>query len=184
MQRSLASFLVALAFLIAWPRLAGAQPSDPAAAFFDNRVLHDIYLSINSRDFQTLKDHYLEDTYYPADFKWGTEVVRNVAVRSRGTGSRSGTKLGLRVDFDYYTTNQKFVGLKSLVLRNSEQDPTNMHEQIAMLLFRKLGLFAPRETFARLFINNAYQGVYSVVESIIQVPVCHVPSHVISSGPG
>lgn len=41
-----------------------------------------------------------------------------------------------------------------------------MHEQLSMLFFRKLGLAAPRETYARLFVNNAYAGLYSVVESI------------------
>jgi hypothetical protein len=35
-----------------------------------------------------------------------------------------------------------------------------------MLLFRRLGLPAPREAQTRLYINNAYAGVYSIVESI------------------
>ena len=146
-----------------------APPSDPAIGFFNNAVLHDIYLTINTKDWQTLQDAYLENTYYPADLRWGTEIVRNTGIRSRGTGSRSGTKPGLRIDFDRYTSNQKFLGLKSIILRNSTQDATNMHEQISMLFFRKLGLIAPRETFARLFINNGYAGLYSVVESIDKV---------------
>ena len=107
-----------------------------------------------------------DNTYYPVDFKWGTTTVRNAGIRSRGTGSRSGEKPGLRLDFDRYTSNQKFLGLKSLVFRNSTQDPSNMHEQLSMLLFKRLGLVAPREIYARLFVNNAYAGLYSIVESI------------------
>ena len=55
--------------------------------------------------------------------------MRNAGIRSRGTGSRSGAKPGLRLDFDRYKSDQRFLGLKSLVLRNSTQDATNMHER-------------------------------------------------------
>ena len=57
------------------------------------------------------------------------QIVRNVGIRSRGMGSRSGIKPGLRVDFDRYTTDQKFLGLKSFILRNNTQDASNMRER-------------------------------------------------------
>jgi spore coat protein H len=41
-----------------------------------------------------------------------------------------------------------------------------MHERLGMLLFRRLGLLAPREAHTKLYINNAYAGLYSIVESI------------------
>ena len=92
--------------------------------------------------------------------------MRNIGIRSRGTGSRSGVKPGLRVDFDRYTTDQKFLGLKSFVLRNNTQDASNMHERLSMLLFRRLGLPASREAHTKLYINNEYVGLYTIVESI------------------
>ncbi len=143
----------------------GATPL-PADAFFDDSQVHSIYLTINSKDWQSLQEHVLENTYYPSDFKWNTDVVRNIGIRSRGTGSRYGAKPGLRIDFDRYTTKQEFLGLKSVILRNQTQDPSNMHERISMLLFQRLGVQAPREAFARLYINNAYSGLYSIVESV------------------
>src|SRR5881396_3442577 len=75
-------------------------PPRPADALFNDTVLHEIRLAINSRDWLSLKSHYMENTYYPCDVRWGPLVVRNVGMRSRGTGSRSGVKPGLRVDFD------------------------------------------------------------------------------------
>ena len=139
------------------------QPWEP---FFDDTVVHEIRLAINSRDWQSLQVHYLDNTYYPCDFRWRDQVVRNIGIRSRGTGSRSGVKPGLRVDFDRYTTDQKFLGLKSFVLRNQSQDASNMHERLSMLLFRRLGLPAPREAHTKLFINNQYEGLYTIVESV------------------
>jgi len=169
-RRSLVAARAILACVVlVFPVAAAGQtppPPDLAAPFFNNAVVHDIYFTINNKDWQTLKENYLDNTYYPVDFKWGTTIVRNSGIRSRGTGSRSGAKPGLRLDFDRYTGSQKFLGLKSLVLRNSTQDPTNMHEQLAMLFFKRLGLVAPREVYARLFVNNVYAGLYSIVESI------------------
>jgi len=137
-----------------------------ADAFFDDTVLHEIRLDINSRDWQSLKDHFLENTYYPCDFRWRDQVVRYIGIRSRGHGSRSGVKPGLRIDFNRYTSGQTFVGLKSVILRNNTQDASSMRERISMLLFRRLGIAAEREAFATLYVNNAYAGLYTIVESI------------------
>lgn len=137
-----------------------------ADAFFDDTVLHEIRLVINSRDWQALKDQYLDNTYYPTDFSWREHTVRNIGIRSRGTGSRSGIKPGLRVDFDRYSTDRKFLGLKSFVLRNNTQDPSNMHERLSMLLFRRMGLLASREAHTKLYVNNTYAGLFTIVESI------------------
>ena len=41
-----------------------------------------------------------------------------------------------------------------------------MHERLAMAMFARLGQAAPRESYCRLFINNEYQGLYAIVESV------------------
>src|SRR5205085_5278722 len=129
-------------------------------------VLHDIFITINSKDWSSLKEHFLDNTYYPCDLKWNGQTVRNIGIRSRGNGSRSGVKPGLRVDFDRYTTDQKFLGLKTFILRNNTQDPSGMRERLSMALFKRMGLIAEREAHARLFINNAYVGLFTIVESL------------------
>jgi hypothetical protein len=143
-----------------------AATADPADRFFDDTVLHDIRLTCNPRDWASLKANFLDDTYYICDFRWNDQTVRNIGIRSRGTGSRSGVKPGMRFDFDRYTTAQKFLGLKSIVLRNNTQDPSGIRERLAMLMFRRMGLHAPHEAHARLFVDNAYVGLYTIVESI------------------
>jgi len=145
---------------------APAAAADPSDRFFDDSQLHDIKLTCNSRDWESLNQHYLDDTYYICDFRWSDQVLRNIGIRSRGTGSRSGVKPGLRVDFDRYTTDQKFLGLKSVILRNNTQDPSGLRERLGMLMFRRMGLKGLREAHARLFVNNAYVGLYTMVESV------------------
>ena len=100
------------------PRPASAA-IDPTAEFFDDSVVHDLRLWINSRDWETLKTNFLSNAYYPADLQWKTTTVRNVGIRSRGNGSRSGFKPGLRVDIDRYSSTQKFLGAE--VVRAAQQ---------------------------------------------------------------
>jgi spore coat protein H len=157
----LAAVVTALALADAAP--AAAQTSDD---IFEPGTIQELRLTINTRDLRNLRAAYLENTYYTADLQWRNIRVRNVGVRSRGNASRSDVKLGLRVDFNRYVTGQTFLGLKSFVLKNLWQDPSMMREQMAMALFRRLGHPAPRESFCRLYINNEFQGLYVIVESV------------------
>src|SRR5439155_8893074 len=45
-------------------------------------------------------------------------------------------------------------------------DASGMRERLSMLMFRRMGMVAEREAHARLFINNAYSGLYTIVESL------------------
>lgn len=148
------------------PRMRGLLPTLPSDALFNDSVLHEIRLDINSKDWQTLRDNYLTNEYYPCDFRWNGQVVRNVGIRSRGQASRSATKPSLRVDFNRYTAGQTLLDLKSVVLRNNATDFSNLHERISMLLYARMGLPAPRVAHTRLFINSTYQGLYSIVEAL------------------
>lgn len=141
---------------------AFAQTQDD---FFDDSVLQEVHLTISERDWQALKTNFLEDTYYAADLTWRGVIVRNVGIRSRGSGTRSGTKPGLRIDINRYISNQEFLGLKAFELKNMAADPSLLRETVAMKLYAQAGLVAPREAHARLYINNEYSGVYVIVES-------------------
>src|SRR5262245_49769625 len=96
--RSFYRFAPAIALMVvavaAGAARAHAQTAshDPAAALFDDTVVHDLQLTISTRDWQSLKEHFRENTRYPADLRWRDQTARNIAVRSRGNGSRSGTK--------------------------------------------------------------------------------------------
>jgi spore coat protein H len=142
---------------------ASAQTSDD---LFNPEALQRIDLWLNSADWAKLKAAFQENTYYPADMTWNGQTVHNVGIRSRGLGSRSSTKPGLRVDFDRYSTGQHFLGLKSLVLDNLTQDKTGVRETVTMRFFTRLGIPAPRETHTRLYVNGDYVGLYGLVESV------------------
>lgn len=156
---------VALACLVLGTPVAPAR-GQTTDDFFSGDVLQEVSPFVNSRDWDTLRSTFLENTYYPCDFTWRDVTVRNVGIRSRGLGSRSSTKPGLRVDFDRYSSKQKFLGLKSIVLDNLTQDPSMLKERLTMRFLQKMGQPASRETHVRLFVNGEYFGLYASVESV------------------
>jgi uncharacterized protein (TIGR03437 family) len=153
--------------LLSGAALACGQTTDD---FFNDQVVHEIRLDVRPQDFETLKRDFQFNTYYPADFHWkfnGRDItIPNIAIRSRGRGSRSPDKPNLRLDFNRYELNQKFIGLSSAVLKSNNQDGSMLREQSIMKLWDRVGLPASRETFCRLYVNNQYQGMYLLVEEI------------------
>ena len=74
---------------------------------------------------------------------------------ARGAASAATpSKPALRIDFDRYTTGQRFLGLKSLTLDNLWQHGSFVAESTTMAFFERMGQPAPRESFCRLYINN------------------------------
>ena len=155
-----------LRFLLPLIVLATPASGQTDGDFFNDDELGELRLYVNSRDWQALHERYTENTYYPGDFRWRGMVVRNVGIRSRGAGTRNGRKPGLRVDIDRYASSQEFLGLKSFVLDNHNSDASMLHERLAMRFFQRMGLPAPRETPVKLYVNEEFAGVYSIVESI------------------
>jgi spore coat protein CotH len=146
--------------------IAPAPAPLPSDALFDSTQVKRIDLRVNSTDWEKLKANFQVNEYYPADVVFEGQTVRNAGIRSRGVGSRSGTKPGLRVDFNRYTDDQTFLGLSAFVLDNLTQDASTVHETVAMKLFAKLGIPAPREAHVRLYVNNQFAGVYVAIEEI------------------
>lgn len=150
---------------------ASAQDSSQpltADSLLDGSQLQEIWLHVNATDWQQLIAGYREGTYYPADLEWRGLRVSNVGIRVRGRLSRNDHKPSLRVDFNRYVSGQEFLGLKSLVLNSSWQDPSMIRDRVSMAGFRRMGIAAPRESHTRLYIGarREYAGVYTVVESV------------------
>ncbi|MBI4891530.1 MAG: CotH kinase family protein [Acidobacteria bacterium] len=154
--------------LLALPALASSQESVAytVADFFDGSQLQTLRIEMVPSDWQRLKDNYLEDTYYRCRMEWKDLVVEDASIKSRGSGSRNPLKPGLGIDFSKVVSSHRFLGLKSLVLRNSVQDDSMVHERLAMAVFERMGLVSLRTASAELYVNGEYAGLYQMVEPI------------------
>jgi spore coat protein H len=159
----------AIAPLVLLVGLAAPGAAQTADDVFDPHVLHTLHVTIHSQDWDDLKANPASHDHYPADVTWNGIRARNVGVRSRGSGSRLGTKPSLEVRFDRYATRQRFLGLRSLVVDNLATDPSMLRERLALAFLARLGLPAPRTSHVRVFVNGEYAGLGALVEPIDSV---------------
>lgn len=148
-----------LLLLAARPLLAG----DP---IFDQRFLHETRIVMDPNDWLSLRHNYLTNQYYSANITIDGETIPQAGIRSRGAGSRSGDKPGLRVDVNKYVLSQEFHGYKTLVLDNLVQDPSYLRERLAYLVFEAMGIPSPQLSHTRLYVNDQYWGLYALIEPI------------------
>ena len=136
-----------------------------AIPFLDDSTVQVINITMDPNDWATLQQNYLLNTYYHAAFTWNG-IAENVGIRSHGGGSRSPIKPNLDINFAHYTKTQTFLGLPFVLLKANNEDPSNMREWISMKLFRKMGIPAPREASAQVYINGQILGFYYIVEHL------------------
>ena len=114
------------ALLFSFAALAFGSLAAPVYAvdpIFDQSRLHECKLELDPADWAALRANFTTNQYYAANLTVDGETVKQVGIRSRGAGSRSGEKPGLKVDFNKYVSGQEFHGYKSVVLDNVTQDP-------------------------------------------------------------
>ena len=145
-------------------RPGGPEPT--ADDLFDPFAVQDVQIYIHPDELALLRRHWGTNAYYPADLVWRNKRVRNVGIRSRGHDSRDPLKLGLHVDVDRYTPGQSFLGLRALSFDNLRQDPAMMRELLAIAFFTRMGQPAPRAAPARVYLNNEYLGLYTLIEAV------------------
>jgi len=159
---------VLLAVCLAGARALVAQTQ--VDSLLDGSSLEDLWVHLNDRDWEDLHTHFEENTYYPADLTALGQTVRNAAIRVRGVASRNGHKPSFRLDFNRYVTGQTFFGLDALTLDSSWQDPSMITNRLSMLVFRLMGIAAPRVAHVRLFAGagREYVGVYAATEEVTE----------------
>jgi len=176
-----AGALVLLALLSACGGGGGGSPSSPeapapaptaapgapgGAPIFNPSVLHEAKLDLDPAAWQALRNNFQSNQYYAANLSIDGVAVAQVGVRSRGDGSRSEEKPGLKVEFDKYVPSQEYYGYKSLVIDNLTTDASMLRERLSFLVFEAMGIAAPRNAFARLTVNGEYWGLFALVEPV------------------
>jgi spore coat protein H len=161
MHRS--KLVLLLTFVLALVIPGTASAVDP---IFDQSRLHECKLELDAADWSALRANFQTNQYYAANLTIDGETVRQVGIRSRGAGSRSGEKPGLKIDTNKYVSGQEFHGYKSLVLDNVTQDASMMRELLANSIFESVGIAAPQISFCRLTVNTDFWGLYTLIESV------------------
>lgn len=152
---------------------ANAQVSfpDPCPVYCDTVVARiDITISPDSLAQLYHPDNWQSDHEYPAAFRFDNGIivdsVENIGFRLRGNTSREAQKKSFKVSFNTFVPGRKFYGLEKLNLNGEHNDPSIIRAKLSWDIFRKMQVPASRSSYAAVYINNNYYGLYINVEHI------------------
>jgi len=136
---------------------------------FDPNVLRTITLTFTNANWATLLTRgRMTGSNTPATLALDNGVtVTNVGARYKGNTSFmiGGNKKSVNLDINYLDPEARVMGYRAINLNNSAGDETIMREPVYFNVLRQYAP-CPNGAMAKLFINSAYWGVYSMVDQI------------------
>lgn len=145
--------------------------TDKAAVFFDDTTVKEIRIYFDDPNwYNTLVQAHQNqaqtgDPFFPCRFKYGSIELPKVGVRFKGNSSfrRNGIKRPFKFDFNEYDTTINFLGLHKLNLNTNDLAPDFMREKLFSDFAGKF-VTAMRAVHVRLYVNDAYYGLYTAME--------------------
>lgn len=147
-------------------RIVLAAPGD---AFFNQPFVHDIYFTFSQTSYwDSLVANYTADVYMKCDLTIDGTILPWCGVKFKGNSSYNNPsiKKSFKVDLDWLLPTQKYDGLQKFNLNNGFKDPSFLREKLMLDFCLRTGIPAPRCTYARLYINGTYWGLYMFVEEV------------------
>ena len=157
-------YLILTTFLIA---VISAGLSAQTTIYDDSRV-STVYIRLHPDSLNLIMTDVLSDHYFQAmfvyDYGAGRDTVQQVGFRLRGNTSRFSQKKSFKVSFNEYVSGRKYQGIKKMNLNGQHNDPTMIREKLFYDSWYKAGMAERRTSFVKLFINDAYYGLYTNLE--------------------
>ncbi len=139
------------------PGIAKGQGED----LYNDDILHEIRFT----GFDTTR---LDGSkkYQPVALSIDGTTIDSIGVKEKGNTSNGvpNLKVPLKIKTNKYVKGREYDGVREFTLHNNYQDPTMMREKITYEVCRDMGLLALRTAYARVYINDEYWGLYTVVE--------------------
>jgi len=159
-------------FLLCYSYQVTAQNfnSDSNIVFLENH-LNRINIIISQSSFDSLLNtNSSSDILYDSSMEFVSLnqvfFLNNVGIRLRGNTSLTAPKKSFKLDFNSFIPGRKFLGLEKLNLNANHNDPSLFRAAISWHILRQMDIPSTRTSFADLYINNNFMGVYVVTEHI------------------
>lgn len=110
-----------------------------------------------------------------AKMSFDGKIVDSIGVKLKSGSSFEipSNKKPLKLDFNAFVKGRSFDGLKALNLSNEFPDPTLLRNTVVFKIFREAGIIAPRTSFARVYVNDVYKGLYVLIEQVDKTYINH-----------
>jgi hypothetical protein len=148
--------------------LAGAASSQNT--LFDDTRLSSIYITIPADSLAVIYDSVLSDHYFMARFIFDDsekkDTLENIGFRLKGNSSRYAQKKSFKISFSEYVPDRKYQGVQKINLNGEHNDPTMIREKLFYDVWKKAGMVERRTCFVKVYINQAYYGLYTNLEEM------------------
>jgi len=134
---------------------------------FGSSVIHTIYFNFYDPSYyDSLTTSYTQDRYYTCNMIIDGTNYDSVGVKFKGNSSYNilSQKKSMKVDLDMNIPSQDVDDLNKFNLNNLYHDPTGLREKILSDFLNRNNIPAPRVTYAKVYYNNQYWGLYTLVE--------------------
>ena len=162
------------------PQLRGAPqyvPGDSsfgdANPVFDVEKIAQLRVEVSQADLDSLMNPLKINArdYKPARLAFANGAIQRafsgVGIRVKGASSRGYVKKSFRVSLDEFSADEpSFYGQKTLLLKATAMNPDWTRERLSAYLLKAMGTPVQRMSFATLYINGMYRGVYQLMENI------------------
>ncbi len=164
--------------------LGGAADRLACADLFDQRTLATYDFDITGDQMSGLEGEFHNltaldagldfATYHPITFRLNGETVTDAQIKLHGQSSWEQTvqldgdraKMQFDVSFNQVDPNGSFHGVSKLVFDMPRDDWTFLHDRLSQAWLRQVGILAPCSASARLDINGAYYGLYTLEQGV------------------
>ena len=159
--------LIALFLLLTCLFTTKTKAQTEGDIFFSQAMVHDVYMTFTQTNYwDSLVAYKPLDLYLRGDVTIDGVLYPNVGIKFKGNSSYSNpsNKKPFKIDLNEYVAGQDIDGIKKFNLNNGFKDPSFMREKVALDFYNQQGLAAPRCSYARVYLNGTYWGLYMFVE--------------------
>ncbi|MCC7303256.1 MAG: CotH kinase family protein [Bacteroidia bacterium] len=147
-----------------------SQPyNNDGDTLFASSFIHEIRFNFyHPAYYDSLMLSHTTDTYYVCDMVFDGVTFPTVGVKFKGNSSFNilSQKKSMKVDLDYIIPSQDLDDLNKFNLNNLYHDPTCLREKLMADFLNRNQLPGPRVTYAKVYYNNVYWGLYTLVEEV------------------
>ena len=141
-------------------------------AYFNPDKVNTVSINISESDWQDMLENPLEEEFHTANITINGDTYQGIGIRTKGMTSLSSVassdsdRYSFKIKADEYVGGQNFLGLDEFVLNNNYQDASYMKEYLSYALLTEMGVPTPLYTYAAVYLNGEYWGLYLMVEAV------------------
>ena len=142
------------------------------STLFDKDGITTVNITISDENWANMLENPLEEEFHLCDITVNGETYDSVGIRTKGMTSLSSVassdsdRYSFKIKADEYVGGQSFDGLDEFVLNNIYQDATYMKEYLSYEMMDHIGVDTPLYSYAAVYINGEYFGLYLMVEAL------------------